>query len=293
MARVLPQCATMMKRQYSILILYFLCFAIGNATSNSYLDSLLKELDLAISKDGQYREQKENYLFLLRARLTIPNLTIEDQYDIYSRLTDEFEYYRCDSARYYGSKKLALAVESDKLSWIIESKIKLATILSHTALFREGIELLDSISPDDLSSAQESEYYKAYYEVYVAWSDFLYNEFREYQIDLKRDTYHELFISSPSRNRYEYAAYYGIKYVNNNEPEKAEELLLNSLPQYSLGTRPYSILTSVVSSLYLSKGDLVKTKEYLALSAISDIRGILWKTRLSVNWQTICLKKTR
>ncbi len=243
------------------------------ASPDRYLESLLIELDRAIENQERYKDQKESYIRQLQGRLTLDNLTPEERYDTYCRLTNEFEFYRCDSARFYALQQLSLAEASGKKAWETDSKIKLAFILSKAALFIEAISLLDSISPEELSDIQKIAYYSSYYETYVSWGDFLSNGFEKTEVYEKRDFFHEKYIELLPMSSYEYAAYYGIKYITDNQPEKAEQLLLTSLPQSQPNTRPYSILTSVLSFLYTTKGDMEKTKEYLALSAISDIRG--------------------
>src|SRR5690606_3078495 len=219
------------------------------------LDALLAELDKTILHEEQYRSEREQHISVLKKQLNTTNLSISDQYDISNQLTNAYEYYRCDSARLYALKQLSIAEASGNNHWITDSKIQLASILFKAAMFDKSLELLDSIAESTLTKAQEIEYYKAYYETYVFWLEFYNDGYGESDISEKRDFYYEQFLRVLPKSTYEYASYYGIKYINTGELEKAEQVLHRYLPKAKLGTRPYSILNSVLSFFYRVQGD--------------------------------------
>src|SRR5690606_28971520 len=72
---------------------------------------------------------------------------------------------------------------------------------------------------------------------------------------------------------FEYTMEYSWKYIQDEEYYKAKKLLFGYLAKVEPNTRSYAILTSVIGILYWYLGDLEKHKEYLAISAISDIRA--------------------
>lgn len=256
------------------IFLFLLVFA-GQAypADGRKLNALLAELDKAIVQEEQYRSEKEKHISDLKKAFTAPDLAVADQYGICKQLVNAYEYYRCDSARLYGLKQLAIAETSGNDDWVTDSKIQLASILFKAAMFDRSLELLGSIAESTLTEAQEIEYYKAYYETYVFWIEFYSDGYGDPTIYEKRDFYYDQFLRVLPKSTYEYASYYGIKYINTGELEEAERVLHRYLPKAKLGTRPYSILNSVLSFFYRVQGDTAKTKAHLALSALSDIRG--------------------
>lgn len=236
------------------------------------LDSLLTELDKAIL-NKEYQKHKEYELTSLKHRLTNKNLNAEEQYYLYSQLSSEYEFYRCDSARIYALGRLKVAIELNDKSRITDSKIQLASILFKAAMFGESIDLLASINEREITDIQRFNLYKAYYEAYVSWIDFYEDGYEDEELIVKLDYYTEIFLGILTEGTYEYASYHGIKYINMGELDKAETVLCSYLPRLQMGTRSYSIVTSVLSFLYERKNDAEQVKYNLVLSALSDIRG--------------------
>jgi len=262
-----------MLRRLSLFIILLSTCALAQAKKNTKLDSLYMKLDEAIGNENQYQEQEEKFISKLKHQLDDSHLSIDDLYSIYHQLSNEYEFYRCDSARFYALKRLSIAESSGKTNWIIDSKIQLASILSKAVMFNEAVDLLEGIPVKELSKQQEVNYYKAFYEVYVFKIDFFEDGYGDELLNQKRDFYYENFLKVLPTNIYEYASYYGIKYINNHEFEKAKKVLYDFLPNVKIGTRPYSILHSVLGFLYEQTGETEKVKEYLALSALSDVQG--------------------
>ncbi|WP_353196832.1 DUF6377 domain-containing protein [Parapedobacter defluvii] len=244
-----------------------------HAGDDAKTNALLVELDKAIGQAEQFKKEKEQHIRTLKEQLATPGLSVGEQYDVCRNLTHAYEYYRCDSARQYALRQLDIAEASGDISRIIDSKIQLASVLFKAAMFDKSLELLGSIPKETLTAAQEIEYYKAYYETYVFWLEFYNDGYGDPSMTQQRDFYYEQFLRVLPQSTYEYASYYGIKYINTGQLDKAEKVLYIYLPKAKLGTRPYSILNSVLSFFYRVKGDSTKVKAHLALSALSDIRG--------------------
>lgn len=261
-----------MKQLLSILIISFCITTAAFAGSTTRLDSLLICLDRAIL-DRSFQADKENELASLKLRLANRNLSTEQQYYLYAQLTAEYEYYRCDSAYLYAQRQYAVARTTNRQDFINDSKIQLAGILFKTAMFNEAVGLLNGIAHAELSESQRFNLYKTYYETYVSWVDFYDDGYESGELNEKRDNYYEAFLPIIPPDTYEYASYQGIKHIIVGNYAEAERLIYDFLPQTTLGTRPYSILTSVLSFLYDECNDPERVKEVLALSALSDIHG--------------------
>lgn len=257
-----------------MVFILLVCMPVFNFAKNrSSLDSILLRLDTAIVNEKKFKAIKNQTIFHLEEKLKIGRLDKNGLYNIYSQLTNEYEFYRCDLARQFALNRLAIAEEISDYSKIADSKIQLASILSKAVMFNDAVSLLKSIDPNRLSPKQIIDYYRAYYETYVTWVEFYSDGYESGVLNHERDVYYEAFLKVLPKNYSEYGSYFGIKYIITNQYDKAEKILDKYLPTTRLGSRSYSILNSVYYFLYQRKGDTEKVKKHLALSALSDIEG--------------------
>lgn len=255
------------------LLLFVAGYGPAWSEESTKLHVLLQELDKAIGNADRFRAEKERHIGELKSQLRTPGLSPTHMYAVNQQLAHSYGYYRCDSARVYALAQLEAAEQVGNSGWITDSKIQLASVLFKAAMFEAALGLLGSIPPGSLNETQQLEYYKAYYEAHVFWLEFYDNGYGNAAMAHERDRYYELFLSVLPKSTYEYASYFGIKHINDGYLEEAEKVLYFYLPNAKLGTRPYSILNSVLAFLYRTKGDGEKEKAHLALSALSDIRG--------------------
>jgi hypothetical protein len=234
------------------------------------LDLLLSDLDKALDNVTEYDHQKEQRLVDLKHQLSL-KLSLDEQGDIYYRLYKEYEAYTFDSAMYYVKIHLDLATERKNTYQITECKMRLARMYSTFARFTEAIDLLNSIRKDELIPEQLATYYSAYAEIYIYWAEYSDNEDRENFMSVT-NTYQDsvLAVMSPG---YGFDINYGRKCIDLKDFTTAENILLPHLSQINPETREYAILTSLIAYLYESKGDESTQKEYLARSAIADVKA--------------------
>jgi hypothetical protein len=245
--------------------------------AHSRLDSLLLELDETIRKEHIYTELKKSRLENIKLQLTDPFPTEEKRYEIYRSLATGYESFICDSTLKYDNKSLELAETINNESWILDSKIHLSETLAQASLFSDAMTLLENASRENMSSEQLIAYYKAHISTYTFQTEFYANTYA------KRDLYIDslLRVITPE-HAFEYVSFKGLLLIGWGELDKAEEILLNYLPNISPADRDYAIYTARLAHLYARKGDIEKQKEYLALSAICDIKGAV-KENLSLS----------
>lgn len=245
----------------------------GALSAGPRLDSLLMELDGTILRQGQYQSAKVEYIDKLKRQLDNPYLGEENRYFLYHQLTREYESFRCDTALVYALRCLNLAEKSGQSAWILESKLKLAAVFSKASLFNKALDTLRSIRYEQLSSAQRITYYKTFFETYVYLTECYPDTYDLDHWHESRIAYHDSLLTVLAPDTYSYAIHYGTKYIESGAVEKAEEVLLSYLPQVQTGTADYALYTSILAYLYERKGDAETRKEYLAISAISDLQA--------------------
>ncbi|MCD8165739.1 MAG: DUF6377 domain-containing protein [Bacteroides sp.] len=238
------------------------------------METLLRQLDQAIENEDLYNEQKENRIENIKSALHNRNLTRENRYIIYQGLTKEYETYICDSARLYANKCADIARQLKNNAWIEESKLMIAGINAKAGMFNASIDLLNSIRKEYLSAEQQTTYYKTYFDTYIYWLEYQDGNDIKSLVSNKL-AYQDSLLGSLTPETYEFAINYGTKQVELGEFEKAREHLFGYLERVKPDTRDYSIITSLIAYYYERTGNRELQKEYLALSAISDIRACI------------------
>lgn len=249
------------------------CVVVNNIAANNTLDSLLLELDRTIANEQIYNEQKENYINNIRFKLTAASLTHEDQYLLYQQLAKEYETYRCDTAIIYSRERLQLAEKTENRNWINESKFQLASVLAKACMFEKAMDILESINKEELNSQQLMTYYKTCLSTYVYLTEFYQYGFETAELTHKREVYRDSLLMVLAPDSPDYAIHYGTKYIESGETDRAEQLLLSYYPNLWPDTRDFALFSSIIAYLYEHKGDVTKRKEYLAMSAIADIKA--------------------
>ncbi|WP_291593584.1 DUF6377 domain-containing protein [Bacteroides sp.] len=236
------------------------------------LDSLLNELDNVIVKEKEYTVRKENYLDNLKEQLRNQNLPKESQYSIFQSLAHEYETFICDSAIAYATRALDMAINLQNAGWVNDSKIQLARGEAKAGMFSKTIDILNSISREDLKHHQLIDYYKTYIDVYIYMIE--YNDGYDLaDLIVKKEICQDSLIQIADTATFEYATRYGFRCIETGELATAERILLSYYPKVKQDTKECAEITSILSFLYERMENKEKAKEYLAISAISDIRA--------------------
>lgn len=238
------------------------------------LDSLLVEMDNAIKNQNSYIRQKEDYIQKIKSQLENSGQTMESRYIICSQLVNGYEAFQSDSLKKYSTERLLIAEMMGNQSWIIDSKIHLALVEARRGFFQEATDILDQLDKQLFTGQQLINYYKATYDTYVYWLEYL-EGFDASSLTQKKHAVQDSLIKLLPINSYDYAVYFGVKYMEKGEFDKAETVFRSVLSRLTSNNRDYAVLTSLLANLYERKGNVEKQKEFLALSALSDIRGAI------------------
>ena len=256
------------------IILSLLVAACGSSYSHdrSDLQHLYDTLDYEIAHSDEYARTKEERIVALKRSYDLSH-DAEERTAIINNLIEEFNAYNADSALFYISYNLRRpAVESDP----VESTrllIKRADVYAHAGLFADALATLQSISRAELDSTLLEPYYSTQSALYQYLSEYT----SEHETTLAYEQKRSLYVDSLSRviepGSFNHMVYVLTEAARNGHTDTAIEALSNSLDQYQSGSREYSILASTLAYIYETAGVADQYKRYLALSAISDVRG--------------------
>ncbi len=235
------------------------------------LDSLLAVLDQTIAAESHLMSTKEKRINRLKQLLRSSTSTTAT-FNLYTQIFDEYEVYICDSAYHYAHLISDLAIKENNNQWANESKLKTANILTISGMYPEAVDILQSIDKAALTDEQLTDYYTSFYHAYNEWSEFAEYEYKRQYKD-EGHAYQDLLLTILKPDNLAYTFEHAWRAIESGNYERANALLFQWLPKTQPNTRDYSILTSMIGILYWYLDDMDRHKEYLTLSAISDINA--------------------
>ncbi|OOG63138.1 DUF6377 domain-containing protein [Flavobacterium sp. A45] len=248
----------------TILLLPYCSFAQKNS------DALLSEIDQTIENNSFYTQKKEQKITQLKSLLKKTSIPIS-KYEISQKLYINYSSYQSDSALAYARKNLQAAKilkDSDKLN---QSEINLVSIMGTLGMYKEAIDILNSISIPPASSLKGS-FYDASRTIYGQMAD-----------NASSPQEKEKYLQHSKKYRDSSVAYYptnSVSYIiakadwnlDYKKPDETLRLLLPYFPKIHHSDSNRAIISYIISQAYKQKNDRLKEKEWLSISALSDLQ---------------------
>ncbi|PRD46564.1 DUF6377 domain-containing protein [Sphingobacterium haloxyli] len=258
----------------SLLLIIFLISSVS--TTNAYhkqLDSLLHVLDKAIQDKATYAAKKEGSIDSLKTRLHVSS-NVKDQIAITKEICLHYIVFMTDSALLYTRKLEKYALQTNDYEEYIDSELFRVRILKTMGLLKESVDILNTVD-----TLRISDDLKTFY---------LYTKMSVYSLLIKTSENNEekkryQTITASLRNRLvsgEALSPLDYIYVNTErliQQEKQYDQALRDLRDAYADLDPEereaAILAYSIAKVYEEKGDTDKAIEYLARSAIADIKS--------------------
>jgi cell division protein FtsB len=234
-----------------------------------------QRLDSLIVAQPQIVAAKEARLTQLKSDLG-KETTAPARYAALKRLYEEYSAYQYDSAYAYVSQCLRLAESIGDESLINESRLNLAHILSTACLMDKARQTLNQIDTTRLSADQLVVYHRTLTDLLIYQAEYMQGtqyaeEYVQQLVQVRRGA---IAINVP-HDDINYQITQAECFSDDNQPQRAIELLSKLMDNYHSGERMYSIITSTMSFYYSQLGDKEHQMEYLIKSAESDLEGCI------------------
>lgn len=231
--------------------------------------SLSEYLDNIIENKHIYEDAKEERIGKLRNLLSVTNLSPEQEYEINSRLYEEFRKYKLDSAIRYVERNLAIAKELGNQRQVYLSNMYLAQLYSFSGMCVEANEILKSINSSELPRDLLPVYYEAnnrYYQHYATLSS-QRSHLRE------MNTYRDSLIMVSDPGSFIHRIHTSYRLMGKGEMDKAKVMLDELLEEVGKDTPRYAETAYALGCFYRLKKDNEAEKKYFMLSAIADVKS--------------------
>ncbi len=239
--------------------------------SRTEIDSLLKVLDKAIVDRKVYTHQKEQKIENLKKLVGKEN-ALEERYHLYNDIITEYQSFKCDSALAYIDRNMAIAQTLHNKTYLTESRLKLAFLLSLSGLFTQALEVFDTIVYDELPLYQKALYcwnYIRYHENLLKYTD---NPVYEHSYAQENIRYRDTLMSILDKNTKMYLKEKSFKLQEQGEfaaSAKLQEALIMDDPPHSHG---YAMAAMCLSKIYHELKNTPLEEKYLLLAAITDVK---------------------
>lgn len=262
-----------MKYRY-LLLLLFVSLPLYSWADKT-LDSLLNVLDQTILEHETYVAQRDARIQHLKKLAGEVMVNSVEHYNLNNQIYKEYKAFICDSAIHYLNENIRIASNLQDVDRVVESKLLLSLLLSSTGMYTEAIDVLESVDRREVAPRLMVDYYSCF--------DHVYGEMGYYTQD-KTLSGHYWEISSAYKD-----SLYAILPPQSEECMVMRETLLRDQHQYDEAleindrrlaqtepnTPQYALVTFHRSLIYKYTNDENQEKQYLCLSAISDIRSAI------------------
>jgi len=255
------------------LIIFILSLLISQGgISKQKLDSLLIELEATMENHSIYDLQKEKRIKIL---LEKSNQTsdLKKLYKLYNEIYEAYEFYNFDNALKYIEENIQIAERLDDNLLLNQAKIKMGLLLVGSGRFKESVDVLKEIDRNALSESLINNYFIAHKEAFVglAYNTVVKRSKLNYTELYK--AYQDSLYTRLKPNTLESLRLKEKQYRDSHNIAEALEINTQRLENIDKGSREFALVTFERSLLYEWNGEFEKQKEYLILSAISDIQA--------------------
>jgi hypothetical protein len=254
-------------------------------------DSLLTELNQALTRKKQYDEQRWNRITVLTADFASSEVNDNAKFELGLRIYDEYKAFKYDSAFVYCQKVTRLAEQLKSPEKIEVAKLKLAFVLLSSGLFKETFETLDGINPKRLTEADRQSFYFLKARAYSDLGDFNQDQTYRPTYYAKALAYADTALQLSRPGSYESLSVQEFRAQKNNDLAAGAAVYdqIRHLPRLSL--HQLAVSASTTAYLYELAGQTDKAFELLLVAAIADVKTATKETTAIFKLSDYCYRQ--
>ncbi|MDR2039075.1 MAG: DUF6377 domain-containing protein [Bacteroidales bacterium] len=252
--------------------IFFLLFLTTGTLWSNNLDSLLAELDLSIENNHLYIREKEDKINKIKKVIVETDPHSLHRYNLNALLHKEYSKYSCDSAISYLNKNRLISGHLNDHQRELENVLQLSYLMGSTGMWKEAVDLLETINREGLEDKLLADYYNACGHVYGELSFYTQDkQSAERYLNLS-DCYRDSLYAALPLDHELRLIMDETAFRNAGQYEEARKINNIRLSKVQFKDPDYAMVTYHRALSYKEEGDVENEKYYLALSALSDIQ---------------------
>lgn len=229
----------------------------------------LEELDVVIKNSSVYTHKYEQRIDVLKQKLRRAN-NDEERLAVSRDIFAKYKPFKLDSAYVYAERKLSLAKKLNVYEDSVYSELDIAGIFTKSGNYLEANRILSALDVSLMSNDMRQYYYGLYGELYDALRQTaitsIQREYYERRRLLYRDSLKNLNVLNTDWDKAEFL-------VTNQKYTDALHILLASYKKLTVDDREMGYVAYSISNIYRQINDKDKEKQYLIISAMSDLKN--------------------
>lgn len=247
-------------------------YATGQIISDN-IEMMLQSLDSLVVEKETFVVAKEKRIEELR-KMEKKVQTEEEQYWMNKLFYEEYMVYDSDSALSYIHKNLDIAQRLNNPQWVAQWKIEQSFISSATGFLKEGLDLLNEIKVENLSSYAKTDYYGQMMYLYSHYGQYSgENSSQTALYNIQEKSYRDSVYFHIPGDHPLYLWYRGWQSKGTHQAAEVRDQLSHVLATSKFNSRPDAMNSYILAQLYKEENKEEEFLRYLILSSMADIRS--------------------
>lgn len=247
-------------------------YATGQIISDN-IERMLQSLDSLVVEKETFVVAKEKRIEELR-KMEKKVQTEEEQYWMNKLFYEEYMVYDSDSALSYIHKNLDIAQRLNNLQWVAQWKIEQSFISSATGFLKEGLDLLNEIKVENLSSYAKTDYYGQMMYLYSHYGQYSgENSSQTALYNIQEKSYRDSVYFHIPGDHPLYLWYRGWQSKGTPQAAEVRDQLSHVLATSKFNSRSDAMNSYILAQLYKEENKEEEFLRYLILSSMADIRS--------------------
>jgi hypothetical protein len=273
------------------LVFYALLFATAFGAAARTTDELLEELARALDNKAAYFKQRADRIATLTRQFNDRRADKAARFAVGLRIYQEYKSFKYDSAFAYSQRLLRLATSLESPEKIELSKLSLAFINVSSGMFKEAFDVLESINPTPLDSANRVELYFTKARAYSDLADFNSSSYYLPLYTAKAIAYSDTALQFCRPNSYTALSVQGFRYLKIRDipaSKRVYERIL-SLPNLTL----HQVAVNASTAAYVAElsGESEAEFRLLIQAALADVQSATTETLALFKLSDLCYRQ--
>lgn len=235
-------------------------------------ESLLEQLRNTIEQASEYDAVKLEKIDSLRQRLSnTSSEELENSYRLNHQLLQEFKVFNQDSAFVYGLRSRELAHQLDSLPLIAEAVVDLADVSVAAGMYKETLDLLDNLEPEEIPENLRSLYFGLLGRVYSEMAEYSNLDYFSKNYNELAAQYRQKALMLADEGTFFHSFLNAFITYNRGEKELALEKF-KALLSKDLAPREQALVHYLLGDIYEQTGNNKKAIEHFARASIIDVK---------------------
>lgn len=261
----------------------------GIATAGT--DEQVRELTQALDHKTTYFKQRTDRIAALTRQFHAHQAEDEAKFGLGLRIYQEYRSFKYDSAFIYAQRLLQLAIKIRNPQKTEVSKLNLGFIHVSAGMFKEAFELLNSINPAPLDSANRVELYFTKARAYADLSDFNANDYYRPIYTAKAIAYSDTALRYCRPGSYAALSVQGFRLLKANDIS-ASKLVYKRILRFP-NLPPHEVAVNASTAAYVAElsGNEEDEFKLLVQAALADVKSATTETLALFKLSDLCYRR--